>query len=78
MPKRTRPYREWQLEKLTDPEIAAAFLNASLRDGAGGLSVGAGQGGAGKSHVEGANESGLQRETLYRSLSEKGTQRWIP
>jgi DNA-binding phage protein len=32
MPKRTRPYREWQLEKLTDPEIAAAFLNASLQE----------------------------------------------
>lgn len=32
MPKRTRSYREWQLEKLSDPEIAAGFLNASREE----------------------------------------------
>jgi DNA-binding phage protein len=32
MPKRTSSYRAWQLEKLSDPRIAANYLNAALED----------------------------------------------
>jgi hypothetical protein len=35
MPKTTRPYRTWQLEKLADPKIAANYLNASLEESPG-------------------------------------------
>jgi len=32
MGKRTRDYHSWHLQKLTDPEIVAAYLNAAMRD----------------------------------------------
>jgi len=32
MPKRTQSYREWQMEKLADPERGASYLNTALRD----------------------------------------------
>jgi probable addiction module antidote protein len=72
MPKRTRPYRDWQLEKLTDPEIAAAFLNASLQEAPEVFLSALGKVAQANRMSKVAKESGLQRETLYRSLSEKG------
>jgi probable addiction module antidote protein len=67
MPKRTRPYREWQLEKLTDPEIAA-----SLQEAPDVFLSALGKVAQANRMSKVAKESGLQRETLYRSLSEKG------
>jgi hypothetical protein len=32
MPKRTRGYNSWRLEKLADPEIAAGYLNDAKQD----------------------------------------------
>ena len=32
MPKKTRDYRSWRQEKLTDPEIAEGYLNSALED----------------------------------------------
>ena len=32
MPKRTQDYHSWRLQKLTDPEIAAAYLNDAMSE----------------------------------------------
>ncbi|MGA9354761.1 MAG: hypothetical protein WBV46_13800 [Terriglobales bacterium] len=32
MPKKTQPYRSWQIEKLRDPAIASDYLNEALSD----------------------------------------------
>ena len=32
MPKRTRTYESWQMEKLANPARAASYLNATLQD----------------------------------------------
>jgi DNA-binding phage protein len=32
MPKRTKNYHFWRLEKLADPEIAKGYLNAALEE----------------------------------------------
>jgi hypothetical protein len=32
MPKRTSSYRAWQRERLSDPKVAANYLNAALAD----------------------------------------------
>jgi probable addiction module antidote protein len=72
MPKRTRPYHEWQLEKLTDPQIAAAFLNEALKEAPEVFLSALGKVAQANRMSKVAKETGLQRETLYRSLSEKG------
>lgn len=74
MPKRFAPHKEKLLEDLKDPEFAAEYFNAALEEGDMGvilLSV--------KNLVEAkggmskiAQETGLNRESLYRALSEDG------
>ena len=72
MPKRTRSYRNWQLEKLTDPKIAAGFLNASLQESAEVFLSALGKVAQANRMSVVARESGVQREALYRALSERG------
>jgi len=72
MPKKTRSYRDWQLEKLSDPEIAASFLNASLQESIEVFLSALGKVAQANQMSKVAKESGVQRETLYRSLSERG------
>lgn len=72
VPKRTRSYREWQLEKLTDPAIAAGFLNASLEESPEVFLSALGKVAQANRMFEVARMSGVQRETLYRSLSKRG------
>lgn len=72
---RSRPYKEGLLKRLQDPHEAAAYLDAALEEGdtevfllalrdvaearLGGI-------------TELAQQSGLNRETLYRTLSDQG------
>jgi len=72
MPKKARPFRSWQLEKLADPQRAASYLNASLRETPELFLVALGKVAQANQISKVAKESGVQRETLYRSLSEKG------
>jgi len=72
MPKRTKAYRDWQLEKLSDPEIAAGFLNASLDESVEVFLSALGKVAQANRMSKVAKDSGVQRETLYRSLSERG------
>ena len=74
MPKRSVPHKEKLLEDLQNPEFAAEYFNAALEEGDMGvilLSV--------KNLVEAkggmskvAKQTGLNRESLYRALSEDG------
>lgn len=73
MPKRTRSFRSWQLEKLSDPKIAKNYLNAALDDPSPEVFFRAlGKVAQANQMTRVAKGSGIQRETLYRSLSEQG------
>jgi probable addiction module antidote protein len=72
MPKRTKPYESWQLEKLSDPKLAAGYLNASLMESPELFLVALGKVAQAHQMSRVAREAGVQRETLYRSLSEQG------
>jgi len=72
MPKRTRSYSAWQLEKLTDPKVAASFLNASLQESTEVFLAALGDVAQANQMSKVAKDSGVQRETLYRSLSKRG------
>ena len=72
MPKRTRDYNSWQMEKLADPEIAAAYLNDAKQDSPemflkALLNVT-------QAHQVAiiAKKAGVQRESIYRAFSEEG------
>jgi probable addiction module antidote protein len=72
MPKRTRSYRDWQREKLTDPEIAASYLRESLREGEDVFLSSLGKVAQAYQSTKVAKDAGIQRETLYRAFSEQG------
>ena len=72
---KSRPYKEGLLERLKDPQEAAAYLDAALEEGDTEVFLlalrdvaEARLGGMGRL----AQHSGLNRETLYRTLSEQG------
>jgi len=78
MPKRTVEYRSWLKEKLKDPKIAGDYLRGVLRDSpemfpkalrrvaeARGLAL---------SKI--AETAGVERESVYRMLSETGNPTW--
>ena len=72
---RSRSYKEGLLERLKDPQEAAAYLDAALEDGETEVFLLALRDVA-EARVGGmttlAQQTGLNRETLYRTLSEKG------
>jgi len=72
---KSRPYQEYLIKALTDPQEAAGYLNAALEDGDKELFLLALRNVAearlgGMSKLAAA--SGLNRESLYRMLSGKG------
>lgn len=74
---RTRSYKEFLLERLQDPEEAAAYLNAALEDEDSRVflvalrNVTEAQGGMSKL----SDETQLSRGSLYRTLSTEGNPR---
>lgn len=68
------PHRTWLLKWLRDPENAAAYIEAALDEGDSGdllhalRNVAEARGGI--AHI--AERTGLNRETLYRTLSKRG------
>jgi probable addiction module antidote protein len=71
---KSRTYKDSLLVRLKDPQEAAAYLDAALEDGDQEVfllalrDVAEARGGVG----ELAQQTGLNRESLYRTLSEKG------
>jgi probable addiction module antidote protein len=69
---KTSSYRESLLEALTDPEEAVAYLNAGLEDSLPAFLKALKNVTQAHQMTKVAKDSGVQRETLYRSLSEQG------
>lgn len=72
MPKTTRSYRSWQLDKLSDPERAASYLNAALQESPKVFKSALAKVAQANQMSKVAKEAGVQRESLYRSLSDQG------
>ena len=78
MPKRTIAYRPWLLDRLSDPDVAIAYLRGVLRDSPElfpkALRKVAEARGLAMSKV--AEKAGVERESVYRMLSETGNPTW--
>lgn len=73
MPKRTSSYRIWQLQKLSDPEIAANYLNEAYTESPALLLKAIRNVAQARGEIASvAKEAGVARENLYRAFSEQG------
>jgi probable addiction module antidote protein len=76
MPKRTRDHHEWLLKQLNDPQVAAEYLNEAMSDSPE-LALKALRNVAeAKKMAKVAEEAGINRESLYRTLSGGGNPTW--
>jgi probable addiction module antidote protein len=75
MPKRTRDHHEWLLEQLLDPTIAAEYLNEAREDSQPSLLKALRNVAEARRMSVVAQDAGVNRESLYRSLSEDGNPR---
>lgn len=69
---KTTSYRESLLAAIADPIEAAAYLNAALEDSSHAFLKALKNVAQTRQMSRVAKEAGVQRETLYRSLSEQG------
>jgi probable addiction module antidote protein len=76
MPKRTSDFSSWELEKLSDPVLAARYLTAVLEEAPEQFIAGVGNVARAHQITSVAEQAGTARETLYRSLSDEGNPTW--
>jgi probable addiction module antidote protein len=72
MPKRTRDYRSWLRGQLTNPVAAANYINAAIEDSPEMLLVAVRNVAQAQKMAKVADRAGVNRESLYRTLSEEG------
>jgi probable addiction module antidote protein len=72
MPKRTGDFNAWLLNELTDPEIAASYVSAAIREDQDVLPVVLREVAKAYTMKRVAEEAGIARESLYTCLSETG------
>ena len=72
MPKRTQSFRAWQMQRLADPKRAASYLSEAYKDSKESFLTALGKVAQANQMSKVAKEAGVQRETLYRSLSNQG------
>ena len=72
MPKRTASYSSWLSHKLSDPEIAANYLNAANRDSKAAFLKALRKVAEARQISKVAKGAGVSRESLYRMTSETG------
>ena len=72
MPKKGIPFEELLIEELSDPEVAAYYLNDAYADSKEALLKAMAIVAKASNVSRVAKEAGVQRETLYRSLSQQG------
>jgi probable addiction module antidote protein len=72
MLKRTKGYSEWRLEKLSDPERAARYLNAAKKDSKEAFLHALKNVIQAREVTKVAKEAGVSRESVYRSFSAEG------
>ena len=76
MNRKTRAYGDLRLERLANPEVAAEYLNATMQNSPGELLDALRNVAKARQMTKVAKDAGLQRETLYRALSEQGNPTW--
>jgi len=72
MPKRTKDHRSWLLSELEDQDIAANYINAALDDSLEMFLVALRNVAETHRMAKIAEEAGVSRESLYRTLSKEG------
>jgi probable addiction module antidote protein len=72
MPKRTRSYDSWLLKELTDPLVAANYINAASEDSDEMLLVAVRKVAEAHKMSRVAREANVNRESLYKTLSSEG------
>ena len=72
MPGKSRPFQELLLERVADPEVAKHYLNEALEESHESFLKALKAVAQARQVAKVARDAGLQRETLYRSLSEQG------
>lgn len=72
MPKRTAAYKPWVIERLKNPKIAAAYLNAASRESLPAFLKALRKVAEAHQMSKVAKAAGVQRESLYRMLREQG------
>ncbi len=75
MPKRVREHHGWLLEQLQDPATAAEYLNEARKDSRASFLKGLRNVAESRRMSVVAEDAGLNRESLYRALSEEGNPR---
>lgn len=75
MPKRTKDYHSWLLVRLTNPRTAANYLNAAMNDSTEMFLTALRNVAEARTMAKVAQEAGVNRESLYRALSEEGNPR---
>jgi probable addiction module antidote protein len=75
MPKRTRDYDAWLFQQLTDPNVAANYINAAIEDSTEMLLVALRNVAEAHKMAKVAEKAGVAREALYKALSEDGNPR---
>lgn len=76
MPKRSRDYRSWLLNQLRDPRVAASYLTAGSGDSPEMFLTALRNVAESHRMSKIAEEAGVSRESLYRTLSEEGNPRF--
>jgi probable addiction module antidote protein len=76
MPKRTNDYREGLLQSLLDPIAAAQYVNAALEDSDEMFLIALRDVAEARQMAKVANDAGLSRESIYRTLSDTGNPRY--
>lgn len=72
MTRKTRPYRELRLERLSNPGVAVHYLNLAMEDSPESFLQALGNVAQARQITNVAKLAGVQRETLYRAFSEQG------
>jgi probable addiction module antidote protein len=75
MPKRTRDYHPWLVGKLANPQTAADYLNEAMNDSPEMFLKALRNIAQARQMATVAREAGVQRESLYRTLSKRGNPR---
>jgi probable addiction module antidote protein len=75
VPKRTRDYHSWQIKQLTNPQTAASYLNAALNDSNEMFLKALRNVAEAGTIAKVAKKAGVRRESLYKTLSDRGNPR---
>ena len=75
MPKRARDYHPWLLGKLADPQTAADYLNEAMNDSPEMFLKALRNIAQARQMATVARQAGVQRESLYRTLSKRDNPR---